>query len=58
MVQIFFVVKYTSDTVKKTYVCKDYKTAFEYFQERASEGKSPILYREVAEVARQVLLRA
>lgn len=56
--KILFIVRYTTETVRKTYVAEDYKTAFDYFTMREAEGKSPILYREITEVARQVLLRA
>lgn len=55
---IQFVVKYTSEGTRGLMYFDGYKEAFEYFSEKESEGKSPILYREVTEVARQVLLRA
>lgn len=53
-----FVVKYTSEDTRGLVYFDGYKEAFEYFSEKESEGRSPILYREITEVARQVLLRA
>lgn len=58
MQTIKFVVKYTDESGRDLVFFDGYKEAFEYFTEKESEGKSPILFREITEVARQVLLRA
>lgn len=55
---IKFVVKYTDESTRGLVYFDGYKEAFEYFSEKESEGRSPILFREITEVARQVLLRA
>jgi hypothetical protein len=56
--KIMFVVTYQSEGQKYRVVSEDYSEAFQFFSKKESEGKSPILYRETAEVCRQVLLRA
>lgn len=58
MGNIKFVVKCISEGDSGLVFFDGYKEAFEYFSEKESEGRSPILFREVTEVARQVLLRA
>lgn len=56
--KILFIVTYKSKGESARVVSESYRTAFDYFSEKESEGKSPILYRETTEVIREVLLRA
>jgi hypothetical protein len=56
--KIMFVVTYQSDDQRYRVVSEDYAEAFQYFSKKEAEGRSPILYRETAEIVRQVLLRA
>lgn len=56
--KIMFVVTYQSEGQRYRLVSEDYAEAFQYFSKHESEGRSPILYRETAEICRQVLMRA
>jgi hypothetical protein len=56
--KIMFVVTYQRDGQKYRLVSEDYAEAFQFFSKKEEEGRSPILYRETAEIVRQVLLRA
>lgn len=58
MVKIVFVVTYQSGDQRYRIVSEDYAEAFRHFEKHESEGRSPILYRETAEIKRDILLRA
>jgi hypothetical protein len=56
--KIVFVVVYQNEGQRYRLVSEDYAEAFQFFSKKEAEGKSPILYRETAEICRQVLMRA
>ena len=56
--KIMFVVTYQNEGQKYRVVSEDYSEAFQFFSKKESEGKSPILYRETAEITRDILMRA